>query len=204
MDGTLIDTEKTGVLSLQQTIKELMGMDMPYDQVYHYFGIPSHKVAPLLGYGNPEEFAHRWEKNFISLKYMMNIFPGVGELLSALKKAGIRMGVVSSRSRFEMDNDEVFGEYHHYFDFIITSEDSEGHKPDPDPVFAYLKKASAAEGREVLPSECLYIGDTMHDCKCAHSAGCDFALADWNCRGMQGIPSDFYHTAVPQLLSYLD
>ena len=39
IDGTLIDTEKTGVLSLIQTVRELLGREMPYDEAYSYFGI---------------------------------------------------------------------------------------------------------------------------------------------------------------------
>ena len=45
IDGTLIDTEKTGALSLIQTVRELLGREMPYDEAYSYFGIPSGKVA---------------------------------------------------------------------------------------------------------------------------------------------------------------
>ena len=32
IDGTLIDSEKTGVLSLMQTIRELTGREVPYDE----------------------------------------------------------------------------------------------------------------------------------------------------------------------------
>ena len=49
IDGTLIDTERTGVLSLIKTVRELLGVEMPYEEAYGYFGIPSAKVAPLLG-----------------------------------------------------------------------------------------------------------------------------------------------------------
>ncbi len=45
IDGTLIDTERTGVESLMVTLKELLGMDVPYDDAYKVFGIPSIKVA---------------------------------------------------------------------------------------------------------------------------------------------------------------
>ena len=33
IDGTLIDTERTGVESLVMTIKELLGKDVPYEEV---------------------------------------------------------------------------------------------------------------------------------------------------------------------------
>ncbi len=45
IDGTLIDTEKTGVESLMVTIRELMGKEVSYEEAYKVFGIPSGKVA---------------------------------------------------------------------------------------------------------------------------------------------------------------
>ena len=49
IDGTLIDTERTGVESLVMTIRELLGKDIPYEEAYKAFGIPSSKVADLYG-----------------------------------------------------------------------------------------------------------------------------------------------------------
>ena len=48
IDGTLIDTERTGVESLILTVKELMDMDMPYEEAYGYFGFPSGRVPYML------------------------------------------------------------------------------------------------------------------------------------------------------------
>ena len=41
IDGTLIDTERTGVESLMKTIRELTGKEVPYGEAYKAFGIPS-------------------------------------------------------------------------------------------------------------------------------------------------------------------
>ena len=49
IDGTLIDTERTGVESLVQTVRELLGRETPYEEAYKAFGIPSNKVAGLYG-----------------------------------------------------------------------------------------------------------------------------------------------------------
>ena len=43
IDGTLIDTERTGVLSLVKTVRELLGVEMPYEEAYGYFGIPARR-----------------------------------------------------------------------------------------------------------------------------------------------------------------
>ena len=45
IDGTLLDTERTGVLSLMQTIRELTGEEAGYEEAYRFFGVPSAKVA---------------------------------------------------------------------------------------------------------------------------------------------------------------
>ena len=67
IDGTLIDTERTGVESLVKTIKELVGKDVPYEEAYKAYGIPSSKVGAMYGYADGQKFLERWEENFISL-----------------------------------------------------------------------------------------------------------------------------------------
>ena len=198
IDGTLIDTERTGVLSLIKTVRELMGVEMPYEEAYGYFGIPSGRVAPLLGYADAERFAVRWEENFVELMHLMKPFDGVEEVLAAVKAAGRTTGCVTSRSRYEFEKDVHMQRLVKYFDHIVTAEDSEEHKPSPAPMLAYFRKAGAGD-----PAECVYIGDTLHDCQCGMGAGCDFALADWQVRGLRGIPARYHLTSVRQILDLL-
>ena len=198
IDGTLIDTERTGVLSLVKTVKELLGIEMPYGEAYGYFGIPSAKVAPLLGYADAGRFGARWEENFVELSHMMKAFEGAEEVLAAVKSAGRTTGCVTSRSRYEFEKDVHMQQLVKYIDHIVCAEDSVGHKPLPDPMFAFMKKAGDAD-----PAECIYIGDTMHDFQCAAGAGCDFALADWQGRGLQGIPARYHLTDMKQILDLL-
>jgi HAD superfamily hydrolase (TIGR01549 family) len=198
IDGTLIDTERTGVLSLVKTVEELLGTEMTYAEAYGYFGIPSAKVAPMLGYADAALFGERWEENFVELSHMMKAFEGVEEVLAAVKSAGRTTGCVTSRNRYEFEKDIHMQQLVKYFDHIVTSEDSKGHKPSPDPMFAYMDKAGCTD-----PSECIYIGDTMHDCQCAQGAGCDFALADWQNRGLQDIPARYHFTEVKNILDLL-
>lgn len=201
IDGTLVCTEKTAILSLQQTIHDLMGKDLSYEETYRFFGIPSHKVAGFLGYPDLELFAQTWESEFIARRNFMSMYPGVEAMLHELRRMGIHLGVVTSRSRFEVENDTLFKEISDCFEVVITSEDSAHHKPDPDPIYAYIAKASAFLGKEVRPQECIYLGDTMHDYGCSHSAGCDFALADWGGKGWQGIDADYHFTNAEGVLA---
>ena len=185
IDGTLIDTEKTGVLSLIQTVRELLGRDMPYDEAYSYFGIPSAKVAPLMGYPGAEQFAEVWEEHFVELMHLMKAFPGVEEMLQRLSAAGCRIGCVTSRNRYEFEKDVELKPLLKYFEVEICAEDTLLHKPDPEPALEFLRRTGAEA------ADTIFIGDTLHDCQCAHGAGIHFLLADWRSRGMQGIPAEY-------------
>ena len=188
IDGTLLDTERTGVLSLIQTVRKLMGEELPYEKAYHFFGIPSAKASGILGYDDAARFGEVWEEHFQELMHLVKPFPGVAQVLSDLRARGYHTGVVTSRSRTEINYDPHLAVLLPFFEVVIGSEQSERHKPFPDPMLAYLKAADARA------SETLYLGDTMHDYRCGHDAGCDFALADWRGRGTQGIPADYVFT----------
>jgi len=188
-------------------------MDMPYMEAYRYFGIPSGRVGSMLGYEGEEDFGEVWEQNFIRLSYMIKAFDGVCEVLSAIKDAGCGIGCVTSRNRFEFGKDEHLAKLLHFFDHTVCAEDTIRHKPCPDPLLKYISLASerlsAQEGPselalgQVSPSDCIYIGDTMHDYLCARDAGCDFALADWQGRGLQGIPAQYHFTRTSEITSLL-
>ena len=193
IDGTLLNTEKTGVLSLLQTVRELTGREMSYEEGYAFFGIPSAKASAQLGCRDAARFAEVWEEHFQELMYLVHPFPGVEALLADVKAAGMRTGIVTSRSRFEFSYDPTLRRWGGFFDCVVCSEDSERHKPFPDPMLAYMASVGA------VPENTLYVGDTVHDWQCGHAAGCDFALADWNGRGEQGIGAEYRFTDAPGL-----
>jgi len=143
IDGTLIDTEKTGVLSLIKTVKELMGQEMSYEESYSYFGITSTKVASMLKYPQEEKFALLWEDNFIALSHLITVFPGAVDMIKAVKQMGFSTGIVTSRTKLEFTNEKNLKDIAPLMEHIILAEDSLKHKPDPEPMLAYIKKAGA-------------------------------------------------------------
>ena len=52
-----------------------------------------------------------------------------------------------------------------YFDVLIATEDTERHKPDPQPVL------TACERLCVAPDDALYVGDSVFDILCGKNAG---------------------------------
>lgn len=219
IDGTLIDSEKTGVLSLMQTIRELTGREVPYDEAYRWFGISSADVSRDLHYRDAVGFGERWEENYVALTHLIQPFPGALEMVAAIKGAGFRTGIVTARNHFEFDKDDHIKPFLQYIDHIVCADDTTRRKPDPEPMRHCVALASAAavaavaspgslsktsgDHSPILPSEAIYFGDTIHDFHCADGAGCCFALADWRSRGLQGIPAPFRFTSAPEALQVL-
>ena len=200
IDGTLIDTERTGVLSLVDTVRTLMGREMSYDEAYRYFGVPSFKVGGMLGYDSPEDFLALWERNFVHRSDLIAPFDGVEEVLSRVKEnaGSSSTGCVTSRSRYEFQKDVHLEKLLKYIDVSVCAEDCSAHKPDPMPLLKCIELLGSP-----AVQQCIYIGDTLSDCLCAKAAGCDFALADWRSRGMRDIPATYRFTSVRELLSLL-
>lgn len=198
IDGTLIDTERTGVLSLIDTVRTLMGREMSYDEAYKYFGVPSTKVGAMLGYSGGTDFGELWEDNFVRLSDMIKPFDDVSEILQAVRNAGRGTGCVTSRNRYEFNKDVHLASLLHLIDHSVCLEDCVKHKPDPEPILKYISLAGNPR-----PEDCIYIGDTLNDCLCARSAGCSFALADWRSRGLQGISPDYHLTSPRDILDLL-
>lgn len=197
IDGTLVDTEMTGLTSLGKTVEQLCGRHMTLEELYPYFGIPSYEASKMLGLGDPDRFAELWEENFQEAIGLSKIFDGIPEVLDTIRDSHRIMGVITSRSRLEFDNDRLTTPWKPFFRIVICSEDSVTHKPEPGPALAFLERSGAKA------EECIYIGDTMHDCSCAHGAGIDFALADWNGKGAQKIPAEYHFTRPEEILQLL-
>ena len=173
IDGTLIDTEKTSMLSLQQTVKERLGEDIPYEELLKVFGIPTHEAIVQLGFKNPESDAQRWEELYLANRYLAQPYQGIEELLPLLKSRGYQLGMVTSRNKIEIETDKIVERWSPLFNAIIGSEDVARAKPHPDPLFEYMKRNNAQA------KDCIFIGDTIFDAQCAKAAGITFALIEW-------------------------
>ncbi len=174
-DGTIMDTNDIILQSWQHTFRTIEGKERTEAEIISTFGEPlaltMRKVLPQI----PEEegiqvYRGYHYDHFIDL---IRIFPGVMELIKDLKKRGYRLGIVTSRLRHTTELG--LGKYNlaQYFDTIVTCEDTDKHKPDPEPV------QIALENLESKPEEAIMVGDSMFDILCGRNAGTKTALVGW-------------------------
>ena len=104
------------------------------------------------------------------------IYPGITELLAALRARGIRIAVFSNK-----DDPDVRTVIHHYFP-VGTFSLLRGRMPDvplkPAPDGALM----IADTFGLQPSDILYVGDTGTDMDCGHNAGMMTVGVTWGFR----------------------
>jgi HAD superfamily hydrolase (TIGR01549 family) len=186
IDGTLIDTEEAMLRSLQRTVQETDGRTLEVDDLRFIFGMTAEDALRSLGIKDVAQAFLLWKDHYLRAASGVRVFPGVESLLRELRARSIRLGVLSSKTRYEYGTDFLPFGLGGYFDLAILAEDSLKHKPDPEPMLAYLARS------EAQAAEVLYIGDRVYDMQCAKGAGVDFALALWSRRDSGDIEARYY------------
>nr|WP_243429334.1 HAD-IA family hydrolase [Defluviitalea raffinosedens] len=115
-----------------------------------------------------------------------------------LNEMKILTSIVTSKTKEEFVNDFLPLRLNDYFKFVVCSDDTEKHKPNPDPILHFLKQSGADQ------SKSLYIGDTKYDMECALGAGVDFALALWGAKSSTGIDANYILEHPKQILELLN
>jgi HAD superfamily hydrolase (TIGR01549 family) len=181
VDGTLIDTEEITIASAQRTLRELLGVEVAAKDLEFVLGIPG--TESMKRYATSEvsvEAIHaRWCSYESQLTDQAVLFSGIPELLTSLKASGMKLGIVTSRVREEMDRDIDRLCLAPFFDTVITASDTRRHKPWPDPLQEGLRRLGAG------PGEAMYVGDSIYDMECAYAATVPFALATWGAKGVE-------------------
>lgn len=176
IDGTIIDTERAVISSLQKLLKVEKGVDYPANELSFVLGIPGSVALKQLNIANPEEAGRKWNEYMKEFYSDIRVFPDLEEIIKQLHDLKIKTGIVTSKTKQELVDDfDPFG-LHIYFDHIICADDTNKHKPDAEPIAKCLEMGKAS------PSETIYIGDTIYDMQCAQNAGVDFALALWGAK----------------------
>jgi len=168
-DGTLADTRPIIEAGMDHTLRAL-GLDpgireewlqcvgLPVEEgIQRTFGPRGFEVAPvLLAY---RSFRHQEHESLIKG------FDGITELLEELRGLGVPMAIASSKRGVALRRQlKVLG-WEGFFDPIITPDEVQAGKPDPES----LRLCLAAHGLE--PGDAVMVGDTPFDLDMANRAG---------------------------------
>lgn len=173
LDGTLIDTSDLHVRAFVEALKRL-GYEVNDELVKKFrenlgkrFVDIVRSILPDLPEGDLERLKElRRAIVFSNLELVRPLPPA--NLLPKLR--GIPMGLVTSSNRlFTTAVLDRFG-WRRYFDVVVTGDDVERGKPDPEPILLAMEKLGV--------SKAYFIGDSEYDRICAERAGIEFVHAE--------------------------
>lgn len=179
VDGTLIDTTTANLSALQELLFQDRKTHYPLEELIPYEGIPGRDALKALGFSNNgfdnslDSALERWICLTKERAHTFQIYYGIVPVLNVLKRAGVKMGVVTSRTAYELHADSLMCRLMPYFISFVTADCTTEHKPSPEPILHALDITG------FQAADTLYIGDTRHDYESATGAGITFIKAEW-------------------------
>ncbi len=170
VDGVLLDSFESNFVFIQELLAAFGYPEVTREQYAQYFHKTfSEAMAGLAGVKDEHELENM--KEYVVSNTLRNTEPPVlaeeAEKTIATLREAYSLGIVTGRAKAFVSGpplDAVLP----YFEVIIAQEDTEHHKPHPEPLLL------AAERLGANPSEAVYIGDARSDLEAAHAAGMRF------------------------------
>jgi pyrophosphatase PpaX len=181
LDGTLIDSGPIIIASMQHAAQTVLGRELAADDVAMTIGGQG-LVTQMraLDPDRAEELVEAYRLHNDPLHDTLEAFAGMVDLIPRLRAQGRRLGIVTAKRHrtvaLAVDRFPWLGVE---FEVVVAHEDTERHKPDPDPVLTAVERLGAE------PGEAAYVGDSPFDIRAAKSAGALAVAVGWG-----GIHSD--------------
>ncbi len=173
LDGTLADTLTTIAYFANRALEACGFSAIPKEKYRYMVGngakILVQRMLHQNGDDSPESFDkvyplynQSYDDNFL---YLTAPYPGIPEALDALKRAGVKLAVLSNKPHATTVKivESLFGT--DTFDIVWGQREGVPLKPDPTALLRLLEEL------KVTPAETVYVGDTAADMKTGKNAG---------------------------------
>jgi pyrophosphatase PpaX len=175
LDGTLIDSGPIILASMRHASRTVLGREPDEELVRAAIGGPG-LIAQMrdLDPDRVDELVEVYRAHNEPLHESLESFTGILELLPVLRDEGRTLGVVTAKRGktvgLAFDRFPVLRET---MSVLVGAEDTERHKPDPDPVLEALRRLDAS------PSDAVYVGDSPFDVRAAKAAAVGAIAVGW-------------------------
>jgi pyrophosphatase PpaX len=174
LDGTVIDSGAIILASMRHAAKEVLGEEPPDELLMAAVGGPGLEAQMrALAPDRVDELVRIYRAHNEPLHDELACCDGIEGVLVRLKDDGRTLGLVTAKRRATVRLAFDRLPLEHLFDTVVGGDETEGHKPDPEPLLL------AAQRLDVEPSECVYVGDSWFDIRAAKAAGMHSVAVTW-------------------------
>ena len=200
-DGTLVDTTELIYQSMRHAAGEVLGReDLPREVLLANVGQPLPRQMELLDAERAEALLESYRlHNNEHHDSLIGEFPGVEGSLARLRSGGVKIAVVTSKRLPSVEMAlKRFPRLGEVVDRFVTMEDTEEHKPHPDPLLKGLELLG------VPKEEAAYVGDSPFDVAAAKAAGVKSVAVSWGAFSEDTLRSAEPDHLVPDVDSAVD
>lgn len=175
LDGTIIDTSELITQSFRHAAETVLGKNLEDEILLANVGRPLMTQMELLGGVDSAQELYEAYRVFNHAKHdeFIEEYEGIEDVLKELRRRGLKMAIVTSKSRETVDMAFDIIAIEHYFDAVVVTDDTENHKPHPQPLLLAMRRL------DVTPDESVFIGDSPFDIKAGQAAGAATAAVAW-------------------------
>jgi pyrophosphatase PpaX len=174
LDGTVIDSGAIILASMRHATREVLGREVPDAELMAAVGGPGLEAQMrALAPERVDELVRVYRAHNEPLHDELACCPGMDDVLVRLREEGRRLGIVTAKQHFTVDLAFANVPIGHLFDVVVGGDDTERHKPDPQPLEFALDRLGAQA------DETAYVGDSPFDIRSAKAAGIHAIAVTW-------------------------
>jgi pyrophosphatase PpaX len=174
LDGTVVDSGGIILASMRHATRTVLRLEIPDEELMASVGGPGLE-AQMRGFGpdHVDELVRVYREHNEPLHDDLAAFEGIERVLERLKAEGRQLGIVTAKRRKTVDLAFAILPLERFFDTVVTSEQTQHHKPHPEPVLTALERLGAE------PGEAAFIGDSPFDMGAGKAAGVFTVAVSW-------------------------
>lgn len=175
LDGTLIDSGAIILASMRHAAETVLERRIPDEDLMAAVGGPG-LIAQMraLDPERVDELVRVYREHNEPLHSELQACDGILDVMPRLHAEGRRLGIVTAKRlvtvRLAFD---VIPELERFFDAVVGADETERHKPHPDPILLALDRLGAD------PASAAYVGDSPFDVQAAKAAGVHAVAVTW-------------------------
>jgi len=172
LDGTLIDSAQDVVAAVRYALNRvdpdreppegndiLVQVGRPLEAILHELGYPADVAVT-------RRFVDTYRAHYAEhFREHTKPYPGVEDLLSRLRTAGVKLALVTTKHQSQADFTVAAFGLAGYFDYVHGWQEGRQHKPHPEPVQLALERLGEHPGAAIM------VGDSELDIESAKAAG---------------------------------
>ena len=174
LDGTLIDSGPMIFASFRHAVRTVAGREVTDDELRSFVGGWSlQRQMQEIDPERADELVAVYREHNVPAHEGLEAFPGIVDVLDALRGDGRSLGLVTAKRRLTVELAFEHVPIAHYFEAIVSADETKEHKPSPEPLLYALARLEAAAETAV------YVGDSPFDVAAARAAGMNAIAVTW-------------------------